>query len=333
VSKVEERYAVIDRATKLKFELLFVLSRVLTVNDPKLKDQFIDEMNSKAPSWRIECVTFNCEYKRGEGNAHLYSIETELNIWPRVEAPTALVIALYEFDVPPSVLFVPETSILAKAVEKTFMNPPSTVAWSDVSIETLVSPSPSPEPPPSPPPSPEPPPSPPPSPVTETVVLKEDSLVKFVIKGGKRKTALSEKEVQEKKKDIEKQFAKEMQGNVYGWRAEIRNISFALDGKEGEYYVYSGTMDVAFIKTDPKGPDLLIQSTGVSGWLGILAALALVIALTFFVGQVTLLVREVKPLVPSQPSSANTFWSILLILGLLIAAGIFLGGLGRIMGK
>lgn len=306
MSKVEERYAVIDKATKLKFDLLFVLPRVLTVNDPKLKDQFIDEMNRKAPSWRIECVTFNCEYKRGEGNAHLYNIETELNIWPRVETPAPLVIALYEFDVPPSAFFTPETSILAKAVEKTFMTPPYTVVWSGVSIETLVSPSPQPEPPtPEPPPSPQPEPptpEPPPSPVVETVVLKEDSLVKFVIKDGKRLKELTEKEIQEKKKDIETRFNKEMQENVDGWRAEIRDISFTLEGKEGPYYLYSGTMDVAFIKTYPEAPDLLLQSGGVSGWFSAIIALAIVITLIFFAKEVRLIIEEVVPLLPHPPT-------------------------------
>jgi len=164
--------------------------------------------------------------------------------------------------------------------------------------------------------------------------LKKDSLVTFTIKGGKRKKGLTEQEVREKKKDIEERLNKEMRDNVYGWKAEVRNISFTLEGKEGEYYVYSGTMDVAFIKTDPEGPDLIIQARGVGGWLGVLAALALVIALIFFVDQVILLVREVKPLVPNLPgdsSSANAFWFILLIVGILIAAGVFLSGLGRIM--
>jgi hypothetical protein len=327
VSKVAERYVLIDRATKLKFELIFVLPRFLTVNDPKLKEQFVDVMNSKAPSWRIECVSFKCEYKRGEANAYLYTIDAELDIWSRVEKPTALVIALYDFDVPPSIFFVPETSIMAKAVEDTFMNPPHTVVWTNVSIAELVPPSP-----PSPP-SPPNPPS-PPSPVTETVVLKENSLVTFAIKDGKRKNALTEKEVQEKKKEIEERLNKEMQDNVYGWRAEVRNIRFALDGKEGEYYLYSGTMDVAFVKTDPTGPVLIIQTRGVSGWIGIFAALALIIGLIFFVDRVILLVREVKPLVPNLPgdsTSASAFWIILLAVGLLIAAGVFLSGLGRIM--
>jgi hypothetical protein len=145
-------------------------------------------------------------------------------------------------------------------------------------------------------------------------------------------------EVEQKKKNVEEQLNKEMRNNVYGWRAEVRNISFTIEGKEGDYYVYSGTMDVAFIKTDPEGPDLLIQSSGVSGWFGVLAALALVIALIFFVDKVILLVREVKPLVPGQDvpgqsSSANMFWFVLLLIGILIAAGVFLGGLGRVIGK
>jgi hypothetical protein len=295
VSKVAERYVLIDRATKLKFELIFVLPRFLTVNDPKLKEQFVDVMNSKAPSWRIECVSFKCEYKRGEANAYLYTIDAELDIWPRVEKPTALVIALYDFDVPPSIFFVPETSIMAKAVEDTFMSPPHTVVWTNVSIAELVPPSP-----PSPP-SPPNPPS-PPSPVVETVVLKEDSLVKFVIKDGKRPRELTEKEIQEKKKDIEEDFNKRMQENVDGWKAEIRDISFTLEGKEGSYYLYSGTIDVAFIKTYPEAPDLLLQSGGISGWFGAIIALATVIALIFFAKEIRLIIKEIIPLIPHPPT-------------------------------
>jgi hypothetical protein len=165
--------------------------------------------------------------------------------------------------------------------------------------------------------------------------LKENSLVTFAIKDGKRKKALTEKEVQEKKKKIEERINKEMRDNVYGWRAEVRNIRFVLDGKEGENYVYSGTMDIAFIKTDPGGPDLIIQSRGVNGWFGMIAAIALVISLIFFVDRAILLVKEVKPLLPNLPGeeSGNVFWFILLAIGLLIAVGVFLSGLGRIMGN
>jgi len=167
-------------------------------------------------------------------------------------------------------------------------------------------------------------------PSNDPVVLKESSLVAFLISEGRRTSELTKKEVQEKVRDVERLLNEEIVKIFQGWRAEVRSLNFVLDRKDGEYFVYVGTIEIAFIKTDPKARDLSVQTKDSSDSATVRVIIQRIISSLFFTNTVNVVTTTPRPLL--KPSMEIN-WTILLIIGILIAAGVFLSGLGRIMGN